>query len=156
MVILFLLFGTLMLPAAQAQSACALLPKVDVEIATGMRAAAGEDRSEGGAATCDYKVGRGLVTVSAERSTAKIDLAAQVRAVQAELDGARFRPLEGLTVPAFLLEIPDAGVQIHMLNGERDYLMVSVLGLSEAQSLAQRLARCAVELRAASMLRSAK
>jgi hypothetical protein len=36
-----------------------------------------------------------------------------------------------------LLEIGDSGAQVHVIRGEHDYLMVSVLGLGNAARVAE-------------------
>jgi hypothetical protein len=74
---------------------------------------------------------------------AGVDLAAEIAALQRELPGAVVRRAGDA---AFLLEIPGVGAQWHAVR-EREYVMVSILGLGDGGvvgAAAERLAGTAL------------
>ncbi len=86
--------------------------------------------------SCDYAAGNGQVTVTLQRLAAKLDLPFEMKGLKAVAPKGRVREAAGMGTVAFFLDIPGAGTQLHVLRGERDYVMVSVLGFGEPEEVA--------------------
>lgn len=128
-------------------TACAIVTRADVEQAIGRRVNDGNEEKEGPASTCDYAAKGGLVSISIQRLAAKPNLEAEIAALRKGMPGSTVRDAAGFP-GAFYLDLPGAGTQLHILNGDRDHLMVSILGFGEApqvSSAAARIARAAIK-----------
>ena len=128
-------------------TACAAVTKAEVEEALGQEVGKGREETAGPESSCDYPAGTGQVTVTLRRLAAKLDLPFEMKSLKAAVPEGRVRAVPGVATLAFFLEIPGAGTQLHVLRGERDYLMVSVLGFGnsgEAAAAAEALARKAL------------
>jgi hypothetical protein len=128
--------------------ACSAVTTEDLHRALGISFHRGEESGRGRQSTCDYAAGNAQVSVTLERLEAEIDVPAEIAALKRELPGASARAVAGLGSTAFVLEIPGAGAQLHVIRGQRDYLMVSILGLGDAQTVglaAEKLARAGLE-----------
>jgi len=64
-----------------------------------------------------------------------------MEAMEAEMPGATVRRLGAAS---FVVEIPGAGAQVHVVHGQRESLMVSILGLCDAARAAEQLAGAAL------------
>ncbi|MCU1236034.1 MAG: hypothetical protein JWP63_4001 [Candidatus Solibacter sp.] len=130
-------------PRPKALAACSAVTAEDVHLALGIHfRRAGETAS-----TCDYTAGNAQVSVSIQQLKAPIDIAAEIAALKLELPGSTARIVNSVGGEAFLLEIAGAGAQVHAIRGERDYVMISILGLGDADAVgpaAERLARAAL------------
>lgn len=101
-----------------------------------------------GQSTCDYTAGDGEVTIALVHSADKLDADEEIRQLKKILPKGAVREAEGVGVRAFFLDIPYAGAQLHVLRGDHDYLMVSVLGLggpAQVSGAAVQIARKALD-----------
>jgi hypothetical protein len=150
--LMFLMGGTRGTPSDRPMplktlTACAAVTKADVEEALGQAVGRGREETAGRESSCDYAAGNGQVTVTLQRLAAKLDLPFEMRALKAAVPEGRVREVHGIGAVAFFLDIPAAGTQLHVLRGERDYLMVSVLGFGadhEVAAAAEAMARKAL------------
>ncbi len=129
-------------------SACAAVTKTDVENALGQLVGLGKSEAGESESTCDYSGGGGQVSVTVGHANQKLDAATEIAALKADFPQARIRELTGIGARAFFLDLPGAGTQLHVLRGEHDYLMVSVLGFGMADRVsaaAEKMARRALE-----------
>jgi hypothetical protein len=111
--------------AVRTVGACALVTRADVEQALGRSVGHGKEQTEGADSSCDYAGGKGQVTIPE----------------------SRVRSAAGIGMVAFFLDIAEDGTQLHVIRGERDYLLVSVLGFGDAAQVspaAERMARKAL------------
>ncbi len=137
----FLMGGTKAAPVERAMplkglTACAAVTRAEVEEALGQAVGRGREETAGMESSCDYAAGNGQVTVTLQRLAAKLDLPFEMRSLKAVAPEGRVREAAGVGTLAFFLDIPGAGTQLHVLRGEREYLMVSVLGFGEAEHVA--------------------
>lgn len=130
-------------------TACTVVTQADVEAALGRPVSGGvEHKTTAMQSTCDYTAGDGEVTVALVHSSDKLDPDAEVSELKKILPKGAVREADGIGVRAFFLDIPSAGAQLHVLRGEHDYLMVSVLGFgspAQVSDKALRLARKALD-----------
>jgi hypothetical protein len=134
-------------PRFNALGACAAVTAGDLQLALGIPFGPGRETASGPQSTCDYTAGNALVSVTIQRLTAKPDIPVEIEALKRELPGSTVRTAAAFGAAAFFLEIAGAGAQLHVIHGERDYLMVSILGLGDAPAVtpaAERLARTAL------------
>ena len=113
----------------------------------GRRFGPGQEESHGAESTCDYGVGNGLVSITIQRLTEKLDIPAEIASMKKCLAGSSVRMLSGLGSTAFFLDIAGAGTQLHVIRDDRDYVMVSILGFGDAAQVsaaAERIARAAL------------
>ena len=156
MPVTFILFwllsaGTRVAPAKRAitphrLTACAVVTRADVEQAIGRPVDAGNEEIEGPASTCDYAGGGALVSITVQRLAVKPDRAVEIANLRKEIPDGAERAAPGFA-DAFFWDLPGAGTQLHVLNGDREYVMVSILGFGEARavaSAAERIARRAI------------
>jgi hypothetical protein len=124
-------------PAAlRAISACGAVTRLDVEKALGRPVSAGEERADGAETSCDFSSGGGQVTVTVHRLAAKLDLAGELANLKAAFPEARLRSEAGIGTQAYFLDIDEAGTQLHVLRGESEYVLVSILGFGEPGAVA--------------------
>ena len=131
----------------KAVGACTAVTAGDLQLALGISFGRGQETASGTQSTCDYTARTAQVSITIQRLAGKVDIPVEIEALKRELPGSTARIVDGMGVSAFLLEIPDAGAQLHIIRGERDYLMVSILGLGDAPVVspaAERLARAAL------------
>lgn len=147
----FLLAGTTAPPAAPAKpvssqilTACAAVTRADVEELLGRQVGRGQEEMQPQGSTCDYTGTHGMVSISVQRLPGSVDLDADLQAMRAALPGSTLRNITGFGVPAFFLDIPGGGTQLHILQAPQRHLMISVLGFGEASAVspaAERIAR---------------
>jgi hypothetical protein len=119
----------------------------DLERALGRRFGHGREESHGAESTCDYGAGNGQVSITIQRLNAKVDIATEIESLKTNIPESMVRMISGLGSTAFFLDIAGAGTQLHAIKGERDYVMVSILGFGDAAAVstaAERLARAAL------------
>ena len=119
----------------------------DLERALGRRFGPGQEESHGAESTCDYGVGNGLVSITIQRLNAKLNIEAEIESLKKTIEDSSVRMASGFDGTAFYLDIAGAGTQLHVIRGDRDYVMVSVLGFGEAPDVSQaaeRMARAAL------------
>jgi hypothetical protein len=127
-------------------TACAVVTRADVEQAIGRAVDAGNEGIDGAASTCDYAGGGGLVSITVQRLAAKPDHAVEIASLKKEMPDGAERAAPGFA-DAFFWDLPGAGTQLHVLNGDREHVMVSILGFGGAPavaSAAERIARKAI------------
>jgi hypothetical protein len=118
----------------------------DLEHALGRRFGRGQEESHGAESTCDYGAGNGQVSITIQRLTARVDIAAEIESLKASIPESTVRMISGFGSTAFYLDIAGAGTQLHVIRDDRDYVMVSILGFGDATAVsaaAERLARAA-------------
>lgn len=95
-------------------------------------------------ARCEYQAQGGQISIRLENSATPLDPKAEFEALMKTFPGSHTRLLTGLGAPAILLDLPDAGTQVFVIDGEHRYLLVSILGFGDADRVskaAERLAR---------------
>jgi hypothetical protein len=119
----------------------------DLEHALGRRFGRGQEESHGAESTCDYGAGNGQVSITIQRLTARVDIATEIESLKKSVPESTVRMISGLGSTAFYLDIAGAGTQLHAIRDDRDYVMVSILGLGDAAAVstaAERLVRAAL------------
>jgi hypothetical protein len=132
-------------PARQL-TACSIVTKADVEQAIGLSVSDGTEEIQGKSSTCDYGTKTGLISITIQKLTNKPDLKNEILALKKEIPEGVVRDAPGFP-EAFYLDIPDAGTQLHIVNGGFQHLMISILGFgdaSEVSGVAVRIARKAM------------
>jgi len=125
-------------------TACAAAPRADVEEALGHALTNGKEQKAGNGSVCQYDGDGGQVTILLQHATDKLDVDAEIRNLQATFPDATMREASGLGKRAVFLDMPDIGTQLHVIRGDYDYVMVSVLGFgdaSRAAPVAEKIAR---------------
>ncbi|MGA2434083.1 MAG: hypothetical protein ABSG25_02230 [Bryobacteraceae bacterium] len=131
----------------RAVSACVAVTQSDVDEALGVSVGKGEEHREGGQSTCDYEGRNGEVRVTVRHLAAKLDMPVEIEALKAAIPDSKLREAPGIGTRAFFLDISGAGTQLHVLRGDFDYLMISVLGFGGPEDVsapAGKLARKAL------------
>lgn len=98
----------------------------------------------------DFSVGDVEVRISIQHLTAPLNVAAELADLQKSVPEAKLWEVAGLNGRAFALEIPDAGTQLHVLSNDQEYMMVSVLGVTDddhGYGAAMKIARALVDAR---------
>ena len=88
-----------------------------------------------------------MVSITIQQLAAKPDLDSEIASLKKEIPEAIARNATGFDAGSFFLDIPGAGTQLHILIGDRQHLMVSILGFGEALEIsgaAERIARRAI------------
>ena len=119
----------------------------DLERALGLGFGRGQEESRGAESTCDYGVGKGQVSITIQRLSAKLNLPAEIESLKENIPESTVRMSSGLGSTAFFLDIAGAGTQLHVIRDDRDYVMVSILGFGDAAAVsaaAERMARAAL------------
>lgn len=123
------------LPASHPRTACELITRAGVQQALGRVVASGVgtalSTSESG---CEFASREGQVSLSLQHLDAEPDMEVELKNLQKALPGASVCRLTGFgqNAEAWLVDLGDAGVQIHMIHAGRDYVLVSLLGLGNA------------------------
>ena len=133
--------------ASKALGACSAVTSTDLENALGRRFGRGQEDTHGNESTCDYGAGKGLVSITIQRLDTKLDLPLEIESLEKNIEHSSVRMAEGLGDTAFFLDIAGAGTQLHVIRGDRNYVMVSILGFGEAPQVsiaAENLARAAL------------
>jgi hypothetical protein len=102
---------------------------------------------EGLASTCDYSRRHGQVSVTVQSLQQKLNLEPEIAALKESFPDSAIREATGLGARAFFLDIPGAGTQLYVIQGDSNFLMVSILGFGEAAQVspaAEALARKAL------------
>lgn len=122
--------------SAGSSGACEIAARLDVEQSLGRPVfldSTGVDRS---GASCDFSSGGGRLTISVRHLSEDLNLPAEVANLKAAVPGSRVREIVLPGARAFLLDLGEAGAQLHIVRGTRDYLMISVLGMGCSDSVA--------------------
>ena len=117
-------------------TACTAVPRADIEEALGHALTNGKEQKNENGSICQYDGSGGQVTILLQHATEKLDVAAEIRNLQATFPDATMREAPGLGRRAVFLDMPDIGTQLHVIRGDYDYVMVSVLGFGEASHVA--------------------
>lgn len=136
-------------PAARAQqvTACAAATRQEVQQALGSTVDTGRLRPDAGGSNCDYSGETGQVSIGLHHAVAALDFNAEIVNLKAVLPEARLVEIPMAGVRALLVDLGEAGAQLHILRNGRDYLLVSVLGFgkaSEARVMAESIANRAL------------
>ena len=129
---------------APSTSACDVVTRPDVEEALGRHLLEAGWQVHSTHERCDYRAEGGQVTIRLEHSTAVLDAKAEFTALKKTFPGSHARELAGMGAPAMLLDLPDAGTQVFVIDGEHRYLLVSILGFGDparVSKAAEQLAR---------------
>lgn len=113
-------------------SACSAVTKADVAQALGLGVEKEDEQQEKLASTCTYTRRRAQVSVTVQRLQKKLNMETEMAALKASMPDSAVREASGLGDRAFFLDIPGAGTQLYVINGDSDFVMVSVLGFGEA------------------------
>lgn len=119
----------------------------DLERALGRRFGRGQEESRGTESTCDYGAGNGQVSITIQRLSTKVDIGVELESLKRSIPDSSVRVISGLAGTAFFLDIAGAGTQLHAIRGDRDYVLVSILGFGDAAAVsgaAERIARTAL------------
>ncbi len=115
--------------------------------ALGRPVATGRQSADGPQSTCDYAAGAGQVSVTVQRLTAKLNVAAEIESLKASIPEASVREAPDVDALAFFLDIPGAGTQLYVIRDDRDFVLISVLGFGDAAQVsgaAEAMARKAL------------
>ncbi|SPF51308.1 conserved hypothetical protein [Candidatus Sulfopaludibacter sp. SbA4] len=88
-----------------------------------------------------------MVSITIQQLAAKPDLVSEIASLKKEIPEGIARNATGFDTASFFFDIPGAGTQLHILIGDRQHLMVSILGFGEApetSGAAERIARRAI------------
>jgi hypothetical protein len=124
--------------------ACDVVTKPDVELALGRHLLEAGWQVRSTRERCDYQAAGGQVTIRLENSSVALDPRTEFAALKNTFPGSQARELQGLGAPAMLLDLPEAGTQVFVIDGEHRYLLVSILGFGDpgrVSQAAERLAR---------------
>ena len=111
-------------PVSLKNQACSAITRSEVEQAVGVPVAEGI----GEESTCEFTTAGGLVVISIQRLPAELNLEEQIAAVKSAIPDGVLHRVAGLGQTAFLLDIPGTGTQLHVIEANRRYVMVSVFG----------------------------
>jgi hypothetical protein len=129
-------------------AACSAATREDVEEALGRSLANGREHTDAIGSTCEYVAAGGEVTITIHRSTAKLNPAVEIENLKISVPGAGLRDVAGLGTRAVLLDMGGVGAQLHVMRGDYDYVLISVLGFGDAQRVspvAEKIARVTLE-----------
>jgi hypothetical protein len=121
-------------PQPAAVATCNVLAKSQIEAAVGRPLDVGTEEHSKFDSTCSYSGGDVAVTISIQHLTRALDLAAELGSLKASFPDATIREVKGIAEHAFALEIPGAGTQLHVLPQDREYFLVSVLGVGDGHN----------------------
>jgi hypothetical protein len=125
-------------------TACSAATKAEIEEALGHALTNGKEQKAGNGSICQYDGNGGQVTILLQHATDKLDVEAEIRNLQATFPDATMREAPGIGKRAVFLDMPDIGTQLHVIRGDYDYVMVSVLGFGDASQVgpaAEKIAR---------------
>jgi hypothetical protein len=126
---LLLTFSSTLKDTPGAIVTCSTLTRFQVETALGHRLNQDTEEYSRFACTRNYSADDVAVTISIQHLTSALDLNAELGSLKAAFPGAKLSEVKGLAERAFALDIPGAGTQLHVLPDEREYLLISVLGV---------------------------
>jgi hypothetical protein len=132
----------------RAETACSAATKADIEEALGHSVANGKESRTDTGSVCDYVGAGGEVTVLLQHARAKLDVPEEIRNLKESFPNAIMREAPGIGKRAVFLDMPDIGTQLHVIRGDYDYLMISVLGFGDATRVApavEKIARKALD-----------
>jgi hypothetical protein len=128
-------------------TACSIATRADIEDAIGRQVSNGKEEIQGRASTCDYAAKGGLVSITIQRLTNKPKLRVELAALRKEVPEGVIRNATGFP-EAFYFDIPGGGTQLHIISGNNEHLMISILGFGEASQVsgaATQIARRAMK-----------
>lgn len=129
---------------ASSLALCTTVSQAQVELALGHRLEAAAPEYSRLTSTCDYGQGDTAVRIATQHLTTPLDLNIEIATLKAAFPSAEISALKGLGTQALALNLPDAGIQLHILQGDREYLLISVMGAGTPQfafEAATKLAR---------------
>lgn len=112
---------------------CSTIPQSQVELAVGMKLEAAAPEYSRLTSKCDFSTNETAVRIAVQHLTDPLDLATEIATLKAAFPGSVLADVSGLGTRAIVLAIPDSGIQLHVLRGDREYLLVSVMGAGSAQ-----------------------
>jgi hypothetical protein len=131
----------------QQVTACAAATRQEVQRALGSTVDIGKLRPDAGGSSCEYSGETGQVSIGLRHAAAALDFNAEIVNLKAVLPEARLVEVPMAGVRALLVDLGEAGAQLHILRNGRDYLLVSVLGFgnaTEARAMAEYIAQRAL------------
>lgn len=135
-------------PAApRSVTACAAVTRADVQDALGQPIAKSEEETDGVESTCDYAGAIGQVTILIRRFPERLNIPAEIAGIIKNVPNSKVRTAAGIGTHAFFVDIAGAGTQLHVMRGEHQYLMISLLGFGEGphvSAAATKIARKAL------------
>jgi hypothetical protein len=132
----------------KAMTACLAVTRTEVEAAIGQPIGNGKEHKDRATSSCQYEGADGQVTVAIYRSLVKLNLQAEIKQLQKSIPEAKIRDLQGLGTRAFFMDMGGIGTQLHVIRGDYDYVLVSVLGFggaSQVSTAAETIARRALD-----------
>lgn len=112
---------------------CSAISQSQVELAVGLKLEAAAPEYSRLTSTCDYASNETAVRIAVQHLTEPFDLATEIATLKSAFPGSVLADVSGLGTRAIVLSIPDAGIQLHVLRGDSEYLLVSVMGAGSAQ-----------------------
>ncbi len=134
-----LMLNTWLVTAAPAD-ACGALSQQEVEKALGRPAGKGVEHRGPSHSACEFESREGSVSVAIHDVARDVTLERQQSELAAAFSEAKFQPVQLSEMRGFLMEVPEAGAQIHVLGAGRRYVIVSVLGYRDAATTARAIA----------------
>ena len=134
--------------AIRAETACSAASKADIEEALGHTLSNGKESRTDTGTVCNYVGAGGEVTVLMQHAAAKLDVPQEILNLKESFPNATMRDAPGIGKRAVFLDMPDIGTQLHVIRGDYDYLMISVLGFGDATHVGpavEKIARKALD-----------
>ena len=128
----------------RAINVCDVVTRPDIEHALGRHMLEAGWTTKSSRERCDYQADGGQVSIRLEHSSAVLVPKIEFEALKNTFPGSHARELSGMGAPAMLLDLPDAGTQVFVIDGEHRYLLVSILGFGDparVSKAAEQLAR---------------
>ena len=129
-------------------TACVAVTRAEVEEALGQPVSNGKEHRAPGTSSCEYEAEGGQITIAIYRSQAKLDLPSEIKHLKKSIPDAKLRDVQGIGTRAFFMDMGAIGTQLHVIRGDFDYVLVSVLGFggaAEVSSAAEKIARRALD-----------
>ena len=127
----------------RAETACAAATRADIEDALGHTVSNGKESRTDSGTMCSYTGAGGEVTVVLQHAAAKLDIPEEIKNLKASFPNATMREAPGIGKRAVFLDMPDVGTQLHVIRGDYDYLMISVLGFGDATRVSPAIEKIA-------------
>ncbi len=125
-------------------TACSTATREEVRRALGVEIAQGMEERKGAESSCTFQGEGGQVVLTVLRSDRPLGLAEGLDALRSALPAAKVAVAPLGKGSALMVDLGAEGVQWHVVQRERQYLMVSVLGFGDAAEMAPRAAQIAL------------
>ncbi len=116
---------------------CKLVGRMEAELELGRRLEPGTEETEGAEASCEYQAGpEAVLRISLQQLEAGSDAVLEIANLKAAFPEASVCSIPDLGSTAVLVQIPGAGVQLHVMLKNGKYVLVSALGFGDNAKIA--------------------